>query len=336
MVTISLCMIVKNEEKILARCLDSLKGIYDEAIIVDTGSTDATKEIAHRYTNKVFDFKWIDDFAAARNYAMEQATCNYIYMADADEVLDEENRKKFLALKQVLDGSVEIVQMTYANQLSNGSVYNFDKELRAKLYKRVRNFTFVDPIHEVVREAPVVFDSDIEILHLQESTHSDRDLLTFEKAIKKNGRLSNRLCLLYARELYKAGTKEHFQNASEFFETVAGESSDEDLIKAADIVLAKKAFLCDDVCSLMKYSLKDVATEGSCEMCCILGDFFYQKGDWKEATVWYYNAAFETKPAMDIDASASVPIKALVRIFEEQGDMETAQFYRQKLEETGA
>ena len=94
--TISLCMIVKNEEKILRRCLDSLKGIYDEAIIVDTGSTDSTKEIAKEYTDKVYDFVWVNDFSKARNFAMEKATCDYIYMADADEVLDEENRKKFL------------------------------------------------------------------------------------------------------------------------------------------------------------------------------------------------------------------------------------------------
>ena len=61
--TISLCMIVKNEEKILRRCLDSLNGIYDEAIIVDTGSTDSTKAIAAEYTDKVYDFEWVYDFS---------------------------------------------------------------------------------------------------------------------------------------------------------------------------------------------------------------------------------------------------------------------------------
>ena len=64
MCTISLCMIVKNEESVLARCLDSVRGIADEIILVDTGSTDATKDIARRYTDKVFDFVWVDDFAA--------------------------------------------------------------------------------------------------------------------------------------------------------------------------------------------------------------------------------------------------------------------------------
>ncbi len=72
--TISLCMIVRNEEKVLARCLESVRGCVDEIVIVDTGSSDATKEIAARYTDRIYDFEWIDDFSAARNYAFEQAT----------------------------------------------------------------------------------------------------------------------------------------------------------------------------------------------------------------------------------------------------------------------
>jgi glycosyltransferase involved in cell wall biosynthesis len=67
-------MIVKNEEAVLERCLESAKEIADEIIIVDTGSTDKTRKIAKKYTDKVLKFTWIDDFSAARNYAFEQAT----------------------------------------------------------------------------------------------------------------------------------------------------------------------------------------------------------------------------------------------------------------------
>ena len=128
MITISACMIVKNEEKVLARCLDSLKGIWDELIIVDTGSTDGTNEIAACYTDKIYDFKWIDDFSAARNFAIEKASCDYIYVPDADEILDDDNREKFMTLKENLLPEIEIVEMRYVNQLENGTVYNFDKE----------------------------------------------------------------------------------------------------------------------------------------------------------------------------------------------------------------
>ena len=96
MVTISVCMIVKNEEAVLARCLTSLQEIADEIIIVDTGSTDNTKEIAKSYTKHIYDFAWVDDFAVARNFAFSKATKEYIYSADADEVLEEIDRKKFL------------------------------------------------------------------------------------------------------------------------------------------------------------------------------------------------------------------------------------------------
>ena len=109
MVTISVCMIVKNEADILARCLDSLSGLYEELIIVDTGSTDATKEIAAQYTDRIYDFVWCNDFAAARNFAWSKASMEYIYSADADEVLDEENYRQFKMLKQVLDPAIEIV-----------------------------------------------------------------------------------------------------------------------------------------------------------------------------------------------------------------------------------
>ena len=65
MITLSLCMIVKDEEQVLARCLDSVRDVFDEIVIVDTGSTDQTKQIAERYTQNIYDFNWNDDFSAA-------------------------------------------------------------------------------------------------------------------------------------------------------------------------------------------------------------------------------------------------------------------------------
>jgi glycosyltransferase involved in cell wall biosynthesis len=87
--TVSVCLIVKNEEAVLKRCLDSLKDIADEYVIVDTGSDDSTKEIASAYTDRIYDLEWTDDFAAARNYAFSKCSCDYIYSADADEMLDD-------------------------------------------------------------------------------------------------------------------------------------------------------------------------------------------------------------------------------------------------------
>ena len=147
MITISLCMIVKNEEKILKRCLDSVADLVDEIIIADTGSTDATRAIAAQYTEHVYDFPWTYDFSAARNDVFSRATKEYIYSADADEVLSPENRNRFRLLKETLLPEIEIVQMKYANQLQFGTVYNFDEEYRPKLFKRKRDFVWEGPIH---------------------------------------------------------------------------------------------------------------------------------------------------------------------------------------------
>ncbi|MEG0091522.1 MAG: glycosyltransferase, partial [Oscillospiraceae bacterium] len=86
MVKISVCMIVRNEQAVLARCLDCVKHFADELIIVDTGSSDKTKEIAGQYTDYVYDFLWVDDFSAARNYSYSFATGDYIMWVDADDV----------------------------------------------------------------------------------------------------------------------------------------------------------------------------------------------------------------------------------------------------------
>ena len=79
MPTISLCMIVKNEENVLDRCLSSIADLMDEIIIVDTGSTDRTKEIASKYTDLIYDFPWINDFSAARNFSFSKATTSKPY-----------------------------------------------------------------------------------------------------------------------------------------------------------------------------------------------------------------------------------------------------------------
>ena len=333
MITISACMIVKNEEKVLARCLDSLKGIWDELIIVDTGSTDGTKEIAARYTDKIYDFKWIDDFSAARNFAMDKATCDYIYTPDADEILDDDNREKFLKLKDVLLPEIEIVEMRYVNQLENGTVYNFDKEYRPKLYKRLRTFTFIEPIHETVRLDPVVFESDIDIIHKPETVHTDRDIRIFERVLDEGRNLSIRLAKMYAKELMISGGEADFKKAAPYFKAVADSTANSELLKLACIVVSEDAAIRNDSVELLKYALKDVASDGSSETCTILGAFYESKGDLTEAALWYYNARYETEPQANIKYKTILPLKGLVRVYKALGDEATAASYEEELEE---
>ena len=312
--TISVCMIVKNEEKNLAACLDCLKQIADEIVIVDTGSDDKTKEIASQYTDKLYDFTWIGDFAAARNFAFSKATMDYIYSADADERLDTENQKKFLQLKEALLPEIEIVQMYYCNQLEHNTIYSFDKEYRPKLYKRIRQFVWEEKIHEAVVLSPVVFDSDIEIIHKPHDNHAGRDLQIFAKMIENGEEISKRLREIYAKELFIAGKEEDFERAEAFFKTWVEETQEEEELKQACSVLARLYRMKKNDAEFFKYALRVIAMDGCSEMCYELGEYYYNKNDMAEAAMWYYNAAHETKALLSLDYQEELPQKRLKEI----------------------
>ncbi|MBQ7918945.1 MAG: glycosyltransferase family 2 protein, partial [Lachnospiraceae bacterium] len=333
MISVSLCMIVKNEEAVLRRCLDSVADLMDEIIIVDTGSTDKTKAIAGEYTDKVYDFEWINDFSAARNFAFSKANRDYIYSADADEVLDEENRRRFKVLKENMLPEIEIVQMKYGNQLHFGTVYNFDEEYRPKLFKRVREFQWIEPIHETIRTSPVVYDSDIVITHMPTSEHGSRDLQAFHRQISSGKGLSRRLREMYARELFMVGEKEDLLAAEDYFAQVScqPELSTEEYMECYS-VLTRVAHIKGDVPMLMKYAMKAALSEGCSEVCLELGHFYEHHGDAEEACIWFYNAAFETMPILVKDARDRVPLEGLVRIYEGMGLAEQAAIYKEELQ----
>jgi glycosyltransferase involved in cell wall biosynthesis len=327
-------MIVKDEEKVLARCLKSLKYLADEIIIVDTGSSDATKRIAAEFTDKIYDFTWTGDFSAARNYAFSKASREYIYSADADEVIDEENQKRFRLLKQSLLPEIEIVQMKYANQLSFNTTYNFDMEYRPKLYKRLRTFRWMEPVHEVVALSPVIFDSDIVILHMPVSNHAGRDFQTFLRIITREGGLSDRLYEMYARELFIARETKDFADAADYFKAFAEkEDCSERQRKMYECILVKCAFLDKDTTRLMKYGLRNIADgKGSSEVCYLLGEYFMAVKDYKEATIWYYNAAYETESELNIHYGGDYPLAKLAECYHYIGNKEQEEAF-QKLYE---
>jgi GT2 family glycosyltransferase/Flp pilus assembly protein TadD len=96
--TTSLCIIARNEQHHLPDCLRSVSGLFPEIVVLDTGSTDRTREIALAHGARVFDFPWVDDFAAARNACLDRATGDYIFWMDCDDRLDDQNREKLRAL----------------------------------------------------------------------------------------------------------------------------------------------------------------------------------------------------------------------------------------------
>ncbi len=334
MVTISVCMIVKNEEAVLARCLTSLQGIADEIIIVDTGSTDKTKEIAKNYTKHIYDFAWVNDFSAARNFAFSKATKEYIYSADADEVLEEIDRKKFLQLKQVLLPEIEIVEMIYVNPTDCNMVYNFPKEPRPKLFKRLREFRWIDPIHETVALDPLVYQSDIEIQHLPQSLHSSRDFRALERELQRRGTLSNRLYSMYAKELFISGTKQDFLSAKPWFEArFLEETSTEEQKAEAACVLAKLNALTEDWEYLLSFCLTELITRSMipAEICYLLGQYYERQEQWTQAITWYKKAALETECFVCITYGGEQALLQVIRLLQQQGKEEEAMLYQSYL-----
>ena len=241
MISVSMCMIVKNEQSILKRCLDSYAGIYDELIIVDTGSTDNTKEIAAQYTDKVYNFAWCDDFAEARNFAFSKASCDYILSVDADEELDFHNNTALRSLKEAILPEIDIVQMYYVNESDFNSVYNVHKELRPKLFRRIRTFNWISPIHETIRVNPVIYDSDIEIMHKPTSDHSKRDFSIYFKALDKGIVLEDYVVTMLCKELFISGEASDFIAFKNAFENGASAViSDRDIDDSEHIIIKVK------------------------------------------------------------------------------------------------
>lgn len=333
MVTFSLCMIVKDEERVLERCLSSVADLMDEVIIVDTGSGDRTKEIAAKYTDKIYDFAWTGNFSEARNFAFSKAGCDYIYSADADEILDEENRCRLLQLKEAMLPEIDIVQMKYTNQLEFGTIYNYDEELRPKLFKRLRTFRWEEPIHENIVLEPVIYDSDIAIIHKPEQSHTSRDIAAFERIIKEGGQLSKRLHNLYAKELFVSGSEEECMRAAVFFEQSAMDGSRSlDEMKEACCVAARGNRLAGNIPAFFKYALKNIAAEGCAEICCELGCYYQEIEDYEEAVLWYYNAAYETECILNVRYAGSIPLRGLAECYEAVGNAKMAEKYREELE----
>ena len=190
-------MIVKDEEKTLKRCLESVKDIVDEIIIVDTGSKDKTKEIAEKYTKKIYSFKWVDDFSKARNYSFSKATKDYILWLDADDVILKKDKIKLLKLKKELNENTDIVMMKYVTSINPPFSY-----YRERLLKRKKEYKWKSPVHEVIELNGNIIYTDINITHKSiKKDYSTRNLEIYEKNIKNGYILDAKETYYYKREL---------------------------------------------------------------------------------------------------------------------------------------
>lgn len=290
MISISLCMIVKNEELTLRRCLNSIKDIVDEIIIVDTGSEDKTKEIAKEFTSKVYDFKWCDDFSKARNYSFSKATKDYIMWLDADDVILEKDRTKLKYLKKTLNKNVDIVMLKYDLNLDENNIPALSY-YRERILKRENNYIWKSPIHEAIELRGNVLKEDISITHKKEKEYDPkRNLRIFEKMISENISLDPRQTFYYARELYY---NHEYEKAKKYFNEFL-ENKDgwiENKISACLDLYSLYTILGDTnnaVNSLLKSFTFDIPRA---EICCNLANHFFDIKEYETAIYWYKEAS---------------------------------------------
>ena len=198
-VRLSQCMIVKNEEKNIETALGWAKSHAFEQIIVDTGSTDRTVEIAKNIGAKIFHFKWINDFAAAKNYAIKQATGDWIAFLDADEYLSEDDARKLMELLDKLDSDSNNqkkylgIVTPWVNVDDNGKPMTIAKQSR--VFRNKPDIRYQGSIHESlsIDGSKYYYADDIDIIHTgySQSSHmetgkSERNKELLREELKKN------------------------------------------------------------------------------------------------------------------------------------------------------
>ena len=150
----------------------------------------------------------------------------------------------------------------------------------------------------------------------------------FAKMTEDGQVLSGRLATMYAKELLISGGEKELQRAEDYFTRIAdGEETTPDQMKEAVCVVVRGARLRGDFLKMYRYAMKDVASEGVSEVCYELGEYYFGQGDFKEAAIWFYNAAYETQSILNIHCGSDLPLNGLGRCYEALGMKEQAKEY---------
>lgn len=217
---ISQCIIAKNEEDNIGYCLSHLKSVADEQVVVDTGSTDNTVEIAKELGAKVFHFEWINDFSAARNFALEKAKGDWIIFLDCDEYFTDNSIPLIKGYIKKIHGNRNIngIVSELLNIDKDKKVISSVKNISPRIFRNKKSVRYKNKVHEVLRDTKskdanlnvVCIDAsnDIKILHtgydkniVQEKNKNDRNISLLMKELDENP-TDSKLNLDISKSLY--------------------------------------------------------------------------------------------------------------------------------------
>ncbi|MBU3103819.1 glycosyltransferase family 2 protein [Clostridium gasigenes] len=285
MISISLCIIVKDEETVLGRCLASVRDAVDEIIIIDTGCTDNSISIAKAFGAEIHKFTWIDDFAKARNYAFSHATKDYILWLDADDYITRDTLANLIKLKETLANDVDSVTMHYIlSQDSNGNTTNSLR--RNRLVKRSNNFKWIGVIHEYLDVSGNIINSGLSVIHGKLKSSIGRNLKIYESIIAKGEILSTRDMFYYANELFDNNRiDESIVQYKAFLDTNLGWVEDN---KNACSNLVDCFNYKNDTENVFKYIFKSFEYDvPRADFCCQLGFKFLSLEKFNQSIFWY-------------------------------------------------
>lgn len=190
---ISVCIITKNEQENIERCLKSLMPYEMEIIVVDTGSTDNTKDIVQRYTDKVFDFEWCDDFAAAKNFAISKTSNDYIIMLDSDEYIDKFEESELI--RTIGNNSDKVGRIQIKNVFKKTDPCKESREWVSRIFNK-KSYHYEGRIHEqIVRydgkqydtfQAPVtIIHTGYDLTEKEKKAKAKRNISLLEKELDR-------------------------------------------------------------------------------------------------------------------------------------------------------
>lgn len=334
MPTISLCMIVKNEETHIARCLDSVEELVEEIIIVDTGSTDRTVEIVSNYTSKVYSYSWKDDFSDARNYSFSQASMDYCMWMDADDVLEESEKDRFLQLKKCLSLDTDIVMMRYNTSFDEAGKPSFSY-FRERWIRNCTQYRWIGAVHEVIPPNGRIIYSDIAICHKKMGAGDpERNLKIYQKMIADGRSLEPRQQYYYGRELYYHKQYKEAVSILEKF-LLSAEGWIENKIEACSIC-ANCYYQLGQEQSGLTTLLRSMSFDlPRAELCCEIGKYFLEHGNYHNAIYWYETALNTTKNEYSggfllPDCYDYVPFLQLCVCYDRLGDRQKAKEYNER------
>lgn len=327
-----LTMIVKNESQTLARALGGIKTVADEIVIVDTGSTDNTVEIAREFTDKVFSFPWKDDFSAARNYAISKVTTDYWMWLDADDVVPEETAQSIMRLKHKKSLSADIIMLPYVTATDENGKPTF-LYYRERILKHSPQNLFKGAVHEAVELSGQIITLSSPIIHAKPSDRNSgtRNLDIYKGMLAKGHALSPRERYYYARELFFNDKKS--EAAKEFARFINDDEGFAANKADACLLLSKCYKAMGDGKSAMQAALYRFAfAEPDGEGCCNVASLFFERGDYKSAAQWY-SLALKLKPNIKSGAFVAtdyydiIPLIWLSVCYDRLGDLKKAYHY---------